>query len=179
MQCANFSQTSNPNPKDLHGRLLESSHAIYRTGSQHRSLTQCQITKSTVEAVKDILVDSSIQKSFKRGLFTSVAYNAKFCSNETKNMHLEFTHFPTNITLRATDAICITAFSTAITKNGWMAEWSKALVLGTSLRAWVRIPLQSYVFDSQESILLQVRVNTAAEPSIHCDQALSLHLSCT
>ena len=26
---------------------------------------------------------------------------------------------------------------------GWMAEWSKALVLGTSLRAWVRIPLQS------------------------------------
>ena len=24
-----------------------------------------------------------------------------------------------------------------------MAEWSKALVLGTSLRAWVRIPLQS------------------------------------
>jgi hypothetical protein len=30
--------------------------------------------------------------------------------------------------------------------HGWMAEWSKALVLGTSLRAWVRIPLQSVVF---------------------------------
>jgi hypothetical protein len=27
-----------------------------------------------------------------------------------------------------------------------MAEWSKALVLGTSLRAWVRIPLQSRFF---------------------------------
>ena len=29
-----------------------------------------------------------------------------------------------------------------------MAEWSKALVLGTSLRAWVRIPLQSDQFFS-------------------------------
>jgi hypothetical protein len=30
-----------------------------------------------------------------------------------------------------------------------MAEWSKALVLGTSLRAWVRIPLQSrFIFFS-------------------------------
>jgi hypothetical protein len=30
-----------------------------------------------------------------------------------------------------------------------MAEWSKALVLGTSLRAWVRIPLQSVVFEKK------------------------------
>ena len=27
--------------------------------------------------------------------------------------------------------------------EGVMAEWSKALVLGTSLRAWVQIPLMS------------------------------------
>ncbi len=27
-----------------------------------------------------------------------------------------------------------------------MAEWSKALVLGTSLRAWVRIPLVSQIY---------------------------------
>ena len=32
---------------------------------------------------------------------------------------------------------------------GWMAEWSKALVLGTSLWAWVRIPLQSHTFVSR------------------------------
>ena len=30
--------------------------------------------------------------------------------------------------------------------EGVMAEWSKALVLGTSLRAWVRIPLTSRHF---------------------------------
>jgi hypothetical protein len=37
--------------------------------------------------------------------------------------------------------------------TGRMAEWSKALVLGTSLRAWVRIPLLSSV-DTNNLILL-------------------------
>jgi hypothetical protein len=37
-----------------------------------------------------------------------------------------------------------------VIKNGWMAEWSKALVLGTSLRAGVRIPLQSQLFAHRE-----------------------------
>ena len=34
---------------------------------------------------------------------------------------------------------------------GWMAEWSKALVSGTSLRARVRIPLQSRSFCKMKS----------------------------
>ena len=33
---------------------------------------------------------------------------------------------------------------------GWMAEWSKALVSGTSLRARVRIPLQSCVLPAKK-----------------------------
>ena len=41
--------------------------------------------------------------------------------------------------------VFIDVFFIVVTK-GWMAEWSKALVLGTSLRAWVRIPLQSENF---------------------------------
>lgn len=41
-----------------------------------------------------------------------------------------------------------------------MAERSKALVLGTSLRAWVRIPLVSkFCFDSENIMELQVFMN--------------------
>lgn len=41
-----------------------------------------------------------------------------------------------------------------------MAERSKALVLGTSLRAWVRIPLVSnFCFDSENVMELQVFMN--------------------
>ena len=41
------------------------------------------------------------------------------------------------------NTVCGTCFFPKYHQIGWMAEWSKALVSGTSLRARVRIPLQS------------------------------------
>ena len=73
-------------------------------------------------------------------------------------------HISTKIRKKRTDDIQIPSTSTKSPKCpgicplricDTMAEWSKALVLGTSLRAWVQIPLVSYFF---EIYVIQVRI---------------------
>ena len=73
------------------------------------------------------------------------------------------------------NTVCGTCFFPKYHQIGWMAEWSKALVSGTSLRARVRIPLQSFLPRFQSAFLSSLNLNTCHILFVTTNQR-SLHL---